>query len=143
MAKKRFKLRSGLEDYCNQQLLKYKIPFGYESKKFVLQEGFVYDKKSIEKVGKKFKDAWKKQQSITYTPDFIGDKWIIETKGYQRPVFSIKWKMFKKHLLENNIGYDLYKPHTRKQVDWCIKEILKTLDNEKSQKTNLDGSSLD
>ena len=32
---------------------------------------------------------------IKYTPDFIGDDFIIETKGRANESFPMRWKMFK------------------------------------------------
>ena len=38
----------------------------------------------------------KKYLPIKYTPDFIGDNFIIETKGRANESFPMRWKLFKK-----------------------------------------------
>jgi hypothetical protein len=40
-------------------------------------------------------EAVKKVLNIKYTPDFIGEDFIIETKGRANESFPLRWKMFK------------------------------------------------
>ena len=40
----------------------------------------------------------KKYLPIKYTPDFIGEDFIIETKGRANESFPIRWKLFKRLL---------------------------------------------
>ena len=56
-----------------------------------------------------------KVRSITYTPDFVdpNGKWIIETKGYANESFPLRWKLFKRHLKENNLAYVLFMPRNK------------------------------
>ena len=37
---------------------------------------------------------------IKYTPDFIGDTFIIETKGRANESFPMRWKLFKRLIVE-------------------------------------------
>lgn len=120
--------KSGLEKYMAQILYENKIKFEYESTKFELQEGFRLELKSYERQanGKgEFKNRGEKKiLPITYTPDFIGKGFVIETKGYANESFPMKWKMFKKLM---NVQGDiiLYKPQNRKECDETVKLILK------------------
>lgn len=63
-------------------------------------------------------------REITYTPDFVGKDWVIETKGMKTPDFLLKWKLFKKYLIDNNLKYTLYMPSNQKQVRLAIEHIL-------------------
>jgi hypothetical protein len=72
----------------------------------------------------------KKILNIKYTPDFIGKDFIIETKGRANESFPIRWKLFKRKLIENNfvtqspINWTLYKPQNQKECDETIRLIL-------------------
>lgn len=118
------KFRSKLEEYCYDELKKNGLIFEYEPYRVTLIPGFRYEGFSMERKGKKLKPAWVKQQSVTYCPDFVGKGWVIETKGYERPLSALKWKLYKRYLKLNKVDADLYKPHTRKEVQTCIKLIL-------------------
>ena len=85
--------RSNLEGNCAKMLEAENIQFGYETEKFVLQDKAKLDNPVLEKG--KFVTSLR---AITYTPDFIGKDWIIETKGQRTPDFNIKWKMFLKNI---------------------------------------------
>lgn len=103
------KFRSKLEVYCYKRLRESNIKTEYESKKFILQQGFELDNEKI--------------RPITYTPDFIGDTFIIECKGMQTDSFKIKWKMFKYWLFTNKINYKLYMPRNQKDIEKVIQDI--------------------
>lgn len=105
------KFRSKLEVYCYKRLRESNIKTEYESKKFILQQGFELDNEKI--------------RPITYTPDFIGDTFIIECKGMQTDSFKIKWKMFKYWLFTNKINYKLYMPRNQKDVEKVIALLQK------------------
>jgi hypothetical protein len=119
---------SGLEKYMYLALKKAKIYHEYEGETFQLLEGFVFDHEAFEKQsnGKgEYKDRGnKKILGIKYTPDFIGDKFIIETKGRANESFPIRWKLFKNHVRLNLPGVTLYKPQNQKQCDATILLIL-------------------
>ena len=67
----------------------------------------------------------KKILPITYTPDFIGEGFIIETKGYANESFPLKWKMFKRLVQDTTEGIVLYKPQNRKECDKTVELIIK------------------
>jgi len=122
---------SGLEVYCYKQLEKNDIEFKYEPTSFVLQIPFVYPHfvyESDKKRGVLLHQRTPKYQSISYTPDFVGKDWIIETKGVATDRFKIVWKLFKKYLTDNNFKFDLYLPKNQKQVDQCI-ELIQSKNN--------------
>lgn len=120
--------KSGLEKYMAQLLYENKIKFQYEPEKFVVQPKFKFESESYERQSNSkgdFKNRGEKiVLPITYTPDFVGDNFIIETKGYANESFPMKWKMFK-YLVHNELmNVILYKPQTRKECDETIKLIL-------------------
>ena len=130
---KGIKFRSALEVYMYQLLEKAKIPFSYESQKFVIIEGFHSPNESYEKFlnGKgEFKDRGdKKYRGMVYTPDFTPPEgnplnWVIEVKGRAMPDFSRTWKLFKKFLknkgLEDTV---LFQPRTQKDCREVIRII--------------------
>ncbi len=131
------KFRSKLELFTYNKLIEAKIDnFKYEEEKFVLQESFEYPNESIEsyvrtidkhKV-KQFTDVDHKIRSMTYLPDFTHineDKtgWILEVKGYATDSFDLKWKLFKRHLIDNGYNVTLYKPDNQGNVLKCIEMI--------------------
>ena len=118
--------KSKLEKTCAVLLEEEQIPFVYEKLKFTLVPGFTYEKPSYERIGKKkkFIPQRKKVAAITYTPDFVGDGWIIETKGQRTTAFNIKWKLFKKYLLDHGLDFTLYMPTNKGEIIQTI-ELIK------------------
>lgn len=119
---------STLEVYCYKALKKANISLKYVPLSFVLQQPFDYEYDVYEpdlKRGKLLAKRTKRYQSIKYTPDFVGEGWIIEVKGRANERFKIVWKLFKQYLTYNNIKFDLYLPKNQKQVDQCI-ELIKS-----------------
>ena len=122
--------RSKLEVYCYQKLKEADLNFEYEKEKFVLMDGFQFPNRSFELIKKKgvkvYDDAYPLVRKMTYTPDFtnLKDNWIIECKGRPNDQFSLRWKLFKKYIVDNGLGYNLYVPRNRKQIDETIKLIL-------------------
>ena len=125
---------SGLERYMYMALKKAGIKSKYEGETFVLLNGFHFDNQVYERQanGKgEYKNRGEKRiLPIKYTPDFIGDDFIIETKGRANESFPIRWKLFKRKLIENNfvtqspINWTLYKPQNQKECDETIRLIL-------------------
>ena len=119
---------SGLEAYMYKALKTFKIRAEYEGKTFTLVDEFTFTENAYERCanGKgEFKDrGGKRIQSIKYTPDFVGDGFIIECKGRANESFPIRWKMFKKHVHYNMPGITLYKPQNQKECDMTINLIL-------------------
>ena len=119
---------SGLEKYMYMALKKSKIKAKYEGETFVLLNGFhfeneVYERQANSK-GEFINRGEKRILPIKYTPDFIGDDFIIETKGRPNESFPIRWKLFKKLVTEQFPSYTLFKPQNHKECDRVI-EILK------------------
>ena len=120
--------KSHLEVACYKKLKEHNIHFEYEKHKFTLFEGF----KPIKflcympnKIGDMALDLVK-VRDMTYTPDFVGENWIIETKGRSNDLYPLKLKMFRK-FMEGNTKYKVFmEPHNIKQILQCI-EIIKTL----------------
>tara|TARA_R110000751_G_scaffold289970_1_gene396307 strand:+ start:166 stop:615 length:450 start_codon:yes stop_codon:yes gene_type:complete len=131
------KYKSSLEKYCSDKLRESGIAFTYEEDKFLLMESFRFEHKYFKMTpkGKLMSDRSNSiQQPIRYTPDFVGkdSKWIIETKGYlpSHHDFPMRWKIFLKHIMDNNLGYDVYLAKNNRQVDQCVLEIKKSMENE-------------
>ena len=120
---------SGLEKYMYQALKDAKIKAQYEGKTFVVSEGFDFPNISIERCANgrgDFKDRGnKKILPIKYTPDFIGDGFIIECKGRANESFPLRWKLFKKLVSNTDPHVIIYKPQNQKECDETIKLILK------------------
>lgn len=119
---------SGLERYMYMGLKKAKIKAKYEGETFVLINGFHFENESYERQANS-KGEYKNRGSkrilpIKYTPDFIGEDFIIETKGRPNESFPIRWKLFKKLMTEQFPGYVLFKPQNQKECDRTIEIIL-------------------
>ena len=119
---------SGLEKYMYKALKQANIKNKYEGQTYTLVEGFQFETSSYERQsnGKgQFVDRGnKKIQPIKYTPDFVGEDFIIETKGRANEAFPMRWKLFK-HYAEHNLNSVLYKPQNQKECDETIRLILK------------------
>jgi len=122
------KFASGLERYMYQALKKAKIKAIYEGKTFEIVNGFEFDitciARSANGKGDYKNRGNKKILPIKYTPDFIGKDFIIECKGRANESFPLRWKLFKKHLVDQKIKTTLYKPQNQKECDETIKLIL-------------------
>ena len=122
------KFASGLEKYMYIALKKAKIRFKYEGETFVLLNGFHFDNQVFERQsnskGEYTNRGEKRILPIKYTPDFIGNNFIIETKGRPNESFPIRWKLFKKLVVEQFPNYTLYKPQNQKECDKTIDLIL-------------------
>ncbi len=100
----------------------------YEGQTYEIVKGFNFTNTCIARTasGKgDYKDRGnKKILPIKYTPDFIGDDFIIECKGRANESFQLRWKLFKKYLIDNKIKTTLYKPQNQKQCDETVELIL-------------------
>lgn len=113
--------------FCYKALVDAELEFDYNEHSYELFKGFESKNNSYEADKRKGTGMYLKSKTlrkITYKPDFVGDDFIIETKGIASPDFALRWKMFKSYLNDNNLKYDLYMPHNQKQVLECIKLIL-------------------
>lgn len=108
---KGIKFNSKLEVFMYKQLELLKTPFKYEGKSYTVFPGFTYQDEKV--------------RPITYKPDFRLDKYpvIIETKGRMNDSFPLRFKLFKKSLIEDDDVCDLFLPKNQKQ---CL-EVIKTI----------------
>jgi len=124
-----YNFASGLERYMYVLLKKNKIRAKYEGETFVLVNGFHFENECYEKQSNGKGDfvnrGSKRILPIKYTPDFIGNDFIIETKGRANESFPIRWKLFKKLVTEQFPEYTLYKPQNQKECDRVI-ELIKS-----------------
>jgi hypothetical protein len=120
--------QSKLELACYKELEAFKISVEYEKTTFTIFAGLVYPQACYEGTQKKLYNKGSKVRPITYTPDFVdpNGKWIIETKGYANESFPLRWKLFKKHLKDNNLHYVLFLPRNKKQVVEVV-DLIKQL----------------
>ena len=118
---------SGLEKYMYLALKEANIFADYEGKTFIVMEGIDFTTTSYERCanGKgEFKDRGnKKILPIKYTPDFIGDGFIIECKGRANESFPLRWKLFKNVVNKEQSHVILYKPQNHKECDKTIELI--------------------
>tara|TARA_R100001463_G_scaffold6115_2_gene20241 strand:+ start:279 stop:629 length:351 start_codon:yes stop_codon:yes gene_type:complete len=109
-------------------LKKAKIKARYEGATYELIPSFNYDKSCYERQsnGKgDYRDRGnKKILNIKYTPDFVGDGFIIECKGRANESFPIRWKLFKMYLYHTRSEVTLYKPQNQKECDETVNLIL-------------------
>ena len=120
---------SGLERYMYQVLKKAKIKAKYEGRSYTLIEGFDFESSSYERQsngkGQFVNRGNKKILPIKYTPDFVGDDFIIETKGRANESFPIRWKLFKRFINKCYPRVTLYKPQNQKECDQVIELLTK------------------
>ena len=119
---------SGLEKYMYMALKQANIRAKYEGETFVLLNGFhfeneVYERQSNGK-GDYVNRGSKRILPVKYTPDFIGEDFIIETKGRANESFPMRWKLFKKLVSEQFPNITLYKPQNQNECDRTIQLIL-------------------
>ena len=119
---------SGLEKHMYIALQKAKIRSKYEGETFVLLPGFHFENKVYERQanGKgEYKNRGEKRiLPIKYTPDFIGEDFIIETKGRANESFPMRWKLFKQLIVRQFPSITLYKPQNQKECDTTVDLIL-------------------
>ena len=120
---------SGLEKYMYLALKKAKIKANYEGETFVLIDGFEFETASYERQSNGKGDfvnrGNKKILPIKYTPDFIGNEFIIECKGRANESFPMRWKLFKKFINRCYPHVTLYKPQNQKECDKVVELITK------------------
>jgi len=128
------KFKSGIEKYCNDQLKQAGLDFEYEGKEFLLMDKFRYPNRYLKMTAKRKQLSDRSnsiQLPIRYTPDFVSKdgKWIIETKGYlhSHHDFPMRWKLFLKHLVDNNIDCAVYIAKNKSQIDQVISDIKETV----------------
>ena len=125
--------KSGLEKYMHLALKSAGIHAVYEGESFQLNEiHFNSHQSSYERQangkGDMIDRGGKKHQGIKYTPDFVGEGFVIECKGRANESFPIRWKLFKDHM-KHNKDVTLYKPQSQKECDEVVRLILKSREN--------------
>lgn len=103
--------RSKLECYTYEAFMKAGIPVEYEPKRYELLPKFEY-------LGEKLRP-------MVYTPDFVGNGFIVECKGFANDAFPLRWKLFKYTLMKSQSTIKLYLVRNHKQVDEMIAELSK------------------
>lgn len=129
------RFKSGIEKYCNDQLRSAGLEFEYEGKEYMLLDKFRYPGRYLKMTAKR-KDLSDRTDSmqlpIRYTPDFVAkdESWVIETKGYihSHHDFPMRWKLFLKHLVDNNKTCAVYIAKNKSQIDSVIADIKRIRD---------------
>ena len=103
------KFRSKLETYCYKALKEAGIAAEYEPKSYTLLPKFTFDNATV--------------RAITYKPDFIGDGFVIECKGFPNDAFPLREKLFKYYLINNEPNVRYYLVHTQKEVNALITKL--------------------
>lgn len=109
------KFRSKLEAYTYKKLKEANIYAEYEQHRYILLPSFIFENKTV--------------RAITYLPDFVGNNFIIECKGFPNEAWPLREKLFKYYLTNNMPNYSFYLVRNQKQVD----ELMKKLKDEKSR----------
>ena len=112
----------------NMTLRQAKIKSEYEGETFFLLNVFqceneVYERQANGKGAYKNRGC-KRILPIKYTPDFIGEDFIIECKGRANESFPMRWKLFKQLVMRQFPNYTLYKPQNQKECDETVRLIL-------------------
>lgn len=125
------KFKSAIEKYCSDRLRESGLSFFYEQQTFELVPSFRYTNRYL-KMTPKRKDLMDRSNSvlqpIKYTPDFVAKdgSWVIETKGFipSHHDFPMRWKLFLKHLIDNDLDCAVYIARNKAHVDEAIEDIL-------------------
>ncbi len=130
-SKKLGRYKSSIEKYCADQLKEHGIAFDYEEKSFELLDKFRFPHgywKMTSKAKLMLNRTGSVLQPIRYTPDL----WVSQingdrTKGYlpSHHDFPMRWKLFLRHILDNDLGYSVFLAKNSQQVDQAIEQILK------------------
>ena len=111
------KFRSKLEVYTYKKLKEANIYAEYEQYRYILLPSFIFENKTV--------------RAITYLPDFVGNNFIIECKGFPNEAWPLREKLFKYYLTNNMPNYSFYLVRNQKQVD----ELIEKLRDEKGRKS--------
>lgn len=106
---KGIKYRSTLEANCAKIFDEYNIKVRYEPFKIILLPKFIYNGVTI--------------RSITYTPDFVGNGFIIECKGYPNDNWHDKRKWVMYHIKHKMPEYVFYEIHNVTQLKTLLNKI--------------------
>ena len=122
--------KSRLEVNCYKLLQEAGIEFKYEPTSYEVLGSFLFQHSSFERLsnGKgDFIDRGNKRvNAITYKPDFVGENFIIETKGLRTESFNLRFKLFKQWVQENaKNNVSIYMPQNIAEIKETINLILK------------------
>lgn len=62
---------------------------------------------------------------MTYLPDFVGNGFIIECKGFGNDAWPLREKLFKYYLSNNMPNIKFYVVRNQKEVDKLVTELRK------------------
>ena len=130
----RGKIKNPTEQYCLDKLKEAGLFEGYENETFTVLDEFWLDNDCYARTqngkGDFINRGDAKIRAITYTPDFVGEDYIIEVKGYIKAgsydAFPLRFKLFKAWLKKNEIGKMLFVPRNKKEIDMTIQLILES-----------------
>ena len=122
--------KSRLEVNCYKLLKEAEIKFKYEPTSYEVLGSFLFEHNSFERLsngkGDFINRGEKKVNAITYKPDFVGEGFIIETKGLRTESFNLRFKLFKKWIQNNsNKKISIYMPQNIAEIKETINLILK------------------
>lgn len=103
------KFRSKLEAYTYKKLKEAKVYAEYEQHRYILLPSFIFENRTV--------------RAITYLPDFVGNNFIIECKGFPNEAWPLREKLFKYYLTNNMPNYSFYLVRNQKQVDELVKKL--------------------
>lgn len=117
---------SSLEAYTYAKLKEAGIDFEYEGKTFEVLPAFRYEAQYLQSTSKKKEmsdKTGKLVRAVTYKPDFVGEGWVIECKGFvpSNHSFPLRLKMFLDSIKDQNISVYITKNQT--QVNEVIEHI--------------------
>ncbi len=117
---------SSLEAYTYAKLKEAGIDFEYEGKTFEVLPAFRYEAQYLQSTSKKKEmsdKTGKLVRAVTYKPDFVGEGWVIECKGFvpSNHSFPLRLKMFLDSIKDQNIS--VYIPKNQTQVNEVIEHI--------------------
>ena len=120
---------SSLEAYTYAKLIEAGLDFEYEGRTFEVLPAFRYEAEYLHSTSKKKEmsdKTGKLVRAVTYKPDFVGEGWVIECKGFvpSNHSFPLRLKMFLSSLQGQNMR--VYIPKNQSQVN----EVIKILSNE-------------
>lgn len=114
------------------------IPFKYEPESYKIIDSFDFPFECFERQsnGKSdFRDRGnKKQIGMSYTPDFVGEGFLIETKGFANESFPLRWKLVKRWISKNYEPGELkiFKPQNKAECEQVI-TLIKSNKNDSIQ----------
>lgn len=101
--------RSKLEAYTYKKLKQANIDAEYEMHRYTLLPAFTFHGNKV--------------RAITYLPDFVGNNFIIECKGFPNDAFPLKEKLFKRLLVDISPNCMYYVVHTQKEVNTLVEQL--------------------